>query len=114
MEPRTQPSPHSLPPPSLSLSPSCRDLSYNGLSGTIPSTIGKLTGLAYMYVVYRVLLRVLAADAWGGGGESERRAVWRWWQVGVAVRSAEREHAARCTPQDPSSREEEEEEEEEE
>jgi hypothetical protein len=66
-----------------------------------------------MYVVYRVLLRVLGADAWGRVcGESERRAVWRWWQVGVAVRSAEREHAARCTPQDPSSREEEEEEEE--
>jgi hypothetical protein len=45
-----------------------------------------------------------------GCGDSERRAVWRWWQVGVAVRSAEREHAARCTPQDPSSRDEEKEE----
>jgi hypothetical protein len=70
-----------------------------------------LSGLTTFYVVYRVVVRVVGAVALGGGGESERRAVWRWWQVGVAGRSAEREHAARCTPQDLSSREEKEKEE---
>jgi hypothetical protein len=33
------------------------------MTGTIPSSIGELMELASMYVVYSVLLRVMAADA---------------------------------------------------
>jgi hypothetical protein len=74
------------PPPSLPLSLYCcspssshlhlRVLEYNELTGSIPSELVKLTGLAELYVACRVLLRVLLIvgvwGVWWGGGVVRR------------------------------------------